>query len=356
MDVAQYGSGQIVASALDVGGAINDFAGDAANTANAFQFNDGPFCGSPGNAHAADSVDRLHQPAAAPTADLRFLANLISLAGTHPNENKTGRQNASNRSGLVRPRLDLPRHAAHRDSGGHPARRGRLGQLRLRHHLRRGAGGTTGILHAFDAYPAEFLTAVGLADDGIADFGASPPTAYDEVWNASVGPNASAPTVASYGGKTYVFIERADGSVLQLDAVQGGTGTALAPPPATTPGPASYPAAGVTNAPAPVVYEGRVYAGQPNSDLFVYDLKTAAGYRVPVNPAATAGAPEAVCGSPSVGVLADGSHDQRSGRHRADHAERLHGLPGSERRSAAIAVTGRRRAITSTGTACACST
>ncbi len=305
VDVSQYGAGQIIASALDVGGAINDFAGDAANAGNVFQFNAGPFCGSPGDTPADLTANGFVNPAAAPTADLRFLSNLISLAGTHPNENKTGRQNASNNDpASFAPAWAYPVTPPTTGAPDPPPGAAVWGNFIYVTTYGTGPGGSTGTIHAFDAYPAEFLTAIGLADDGLPDFGASPPTAYDEIWHQDVGPNASAPTVATYGSKTYVFVERADGSVLQFDTVQGTAGTPLTPPPAI-PAATPYPNAGVANAPAPVVYEGRVYAGQPNGDLFVYDIAGAAGYRVPLVLAPTQA--EAVCGSPSVGVLADGN-------------------------------------------------
>ena len=127
---------------------------------------------------------------------------------------------------------------------------------------------------------------------------------YDEVWNANVGPNASAPTVASSGGRTYVYVEEADGSVHPFDAVNGTAGAALKSP-APNAGATTYPSVGVTNAPAPVVYEGQIYAGQPNSDLLVGPVAGGNGLRVPLVPTPTT--PEAVCGSPSVGVVADGN-------------------------------------------------
>ena len=305
VSVSQYGAGQIVACALDVGGAINDFAGALANSSPAFPYNSGPFCGSPGTAHALSTANGFINTSAAPTADLRFLANLIALAGTHPNENKTGRQNASsNDLASFAPAWTYPVTPPSTTPANPPPGAAVWGNWVYVTTYGAGANGATGTLHAFDAYPAEFLTAIGQADDGKAayqDFSLGKP--YDEVWSADVGPNASAPTVASSGGSTSVYVEKADGSVQPFDAVTGAAGVVLTTGTAVTTGLTSYPSQNIVNAPAPVISNGQIYAGQPNSDLLVGPVAGGPGVRAPLAPTTTT---EAVCGSPSVGVLADG--------------------------------------------------
>ena len=118
-----------------------------------------------------------------------------------------------------------------------------------------------GTLHAFDAFPAENLTnslvSGSTNDDGLADFslGAS----YDEIWNARVGSGASAPTVASFSGTNYVFVESRGGVVLAYNAVTGAPVTgASAPFTLSGNGDGAFPG----SAPSPTVYEGRSMPGR----------------------------------------------------------------------------------------------
>ncbi|MDQ2798316.1 MAG: hypothetical protein M3Y13_01585, partial [Armatimonadota bacterium] len=180
------------------------------------------------------------------------------------------------------------------------------------------------MLHCFDAYPSESLlgqlNSVGSPqpDDGIQDFSNVPPAVpmpYDEVWNKTVGSTAapaSAPTVFSYSpsGSSYVtavMVEKADGSVVLFNALTGAPIQTLTPPaPTMTGGLTTFPS---VNAPAPTYYDGRIYAGQPNGDLYVYSVlgvgsAAAPGVRIPVS--TTASPTEYVTASPAVGLLPNG--------------------------------------------------
>ena len=128
-----------------------------------------------------------------------------------------------------------------------------------------------------------------------------PTTSYDKIWTQSVGAGASAPTVAAFGGVNYVFVETSSGAVAVFNAVTGAAGPKLTPP-AIAGG--SF---GAVAAPAPTYYDGRIYAGQANGTLDVYDLNEGGtGVAVPLNPnPGTLTPTEAVTGPPAVGTLAD---------------------------------------------------
>lgn len=297
VDAAQLGGGQIVSSALNIGPSVSISQGARFDTGSFFK--QGLYYNplAPSGPYGVSVV---------PSADLKFLSNVISWADTHPTENKTSHQNAAGPSSAsFTAAWSYPDPAQGRTLAGSTAPPGAAVWGNYVY-----VTDSVGGLHAFDAIPDEFLTAGTSADDGpVPDFGnAATPTPYDEVWNKSVGANASAPTVGSYGGRASVFVEAANGSVMQYDSVTGTLVKTLTPP--STSGPVmTFPQGSTINAPAPTYYDGRIYAGQPNGTLFVYDLNPGAsassGAALPVNPQSVTG--ETVTAPPAVGLLASGT-------------------------------------------------
>jgi len=311
VSAAQLGGGQIVTSTLNIGPVVSISQGTT------FQL--GPFFGLASYSVTPPPVS--YSPSVAPAADLKFLSNVISWADAHPTENKTSHQNAAG-----------PSSASYTAAWSYP-------DPSLSPPYNQLAGVTPppgaavwgnyvfvtdamGILRAFDAIPDEYLTAGASADDGVADFGDPlAPKPYDEVWHASVSASASAPTVGTYNGSTFVFVEKADGSVLQLNAITGVLVKTLTPPAPANGSAGTYPQPSVVNAPAPTYYDGRIYAGQPNGDMYIYSLNDIGsagtnngmtGVRIPVNPANAnpnnnSSNPEYVTAAPAVGVLASGT-------------------------------------------------
>ncbi len=312
VSAAQLGGGQIVTSTLNIGPVVSISQGTT------FQL--GPFFGLAPYSVTPPPVS--YSPSVAPAADLKFLSNVISWADAHPTENKTSHQNAAGPSSASYtaawsypdPSLSPPNNQL---AGATPP----PGAAVWGNYVF--VTDALGILRAFDAIPDEYLTAGASADDGVADFGDPlAPKPYDEVWHASVGASASAPTVGTYNGSTFVFVEKADGSVLQLNAITGVLVKTLTPPAPANGSAGTYPQGSVVvNAPAPTYYDGRIYAGQPNGDMYIYSLNDAGsagtnngmtGVRIPVNPANAnpnnnSSNPEYVTAAPAVGVLASGT-------------------------------------------------
>ena len=117
--------------------------------------------------------------------------------------------------------------------------------------------------------------------------------------------------MASFNGVNYVFVERQTGAVVAYNAVTGASITGASAPFTLTPPASPSPSfSSGSNAPSPTVYEGRVYAGQSDGKLDVYDLNEG-GPAVPVAlaaPTSVAGtAPaEPVVGPPAVGMITNG--------------------------------------------------
>jgi len=291
VSAAQIGAGQVVASTLNIGGGISVDATYQNPTTNAYIFN-------------------LANLYAAPTPDLKLLANILTWSETHPNENKTSHGNASS-SGLASfsPAWQYPVTTGTTPTV--PPGAAVWGNFVF-------AVDANGVLHAFDAYPSENLTGGANTDDGLVDY--SQGSSYDEIWNvpassnSSVGPGASAPTVAARGNASsssptanYVFVEKRDGTVAAFNILDGSTPTAFTLTAPATGG--TFP--GTSNAPAPTIYDGRIYAGQANGTMHVYDLNEGTSAVVTLDPNTSAvganPAMEPVTAAPSVGTLADGS-------------------------------------------------
>ena len=198
----QMGAGQVVASTLNIGAGIT-VDPSYKNANGAFQFN-------PANFYSAS------------TADLKLLANILAWSEAHPTEGKTSHGNAAG-SGLAS-FSPAWQYATQSSSAAGPPAAAVWGNFVF-------AVDATGALSAFDAYPAENLT--GTADtDGAEGISATTPkypaTSYDAIWQTSIGVGASAPTVAAYsspnsttGATNYVFVEKANGSLVAFNAVTG---------------------------------------------------------------------------------------------------------------------------------------
>ncbi len=260
----------------------------------------GPKLSNPTDPATVSAYYSQNQPATAdnaPTPELKFLANVITYADSHPNENKTPRQNGS--------AADLasfaPAWTAPLTAGSNPPPAPGGAAIWGKYVFVTDA---YGVLRAFDAVPGEDLTGSGKADDGKADLSLG--SSFDEIWEAT-GPYASAPTVFSYGGNTYVMVADNKGHVFRFSVTDGAPS-----------GPNPYPGAGGAafpgTTPSPTYYEGRIYQAQADGKLYVYDLNggttsAAGGKAFPLNPATVSAgvtSTEYATGAPAVGVIADG--------------------------------------------------
>ena len=325
VDAAQLGAGQVVSSALNLGPTIS--------------ISQGPFFSPPPPTvgiyfRQAPYYSGVHSysPSVVPASDLKLLSNAISWEDTHPTENKTSHQNAAG-----------PSSASFTAAWSYPVPNSSSTTLPPPGAAVHGdfvyVTDSAGILHAFDAIPSEGLTGGG-SDDGIADFGSTAaPTPYDEIWNANVGANASGPTVATVGGLTYVFVETANGSVLQFSDINTAANTAPVKTYAA-PGTATFsPNNTLTtpHAPAPTFYDGRIYAGEPDGTMFVVGLNGGSaggnGVAIPVDPTGGgAGSSSFATASPAVGILGSGPGLQQHHRPGADHSEHEFGSAGRAQR------------------------
>ena len=265
LSAAQIGGGQAVVSALNLGPNISGH--------NAATF-------APADLYAA------------PAADLKILANILNWAEAHPSENKTSHGNAFS-TGLASfsPAWQfLPMASTAATTPAAPSGAAVWGNFVF-------AVGADGFLRAFDADPAESLTgSAAVVDDGVTDYSGG--TSYDEIWEQKVRTGASTPTIAAFGSVNYVFVEEQDGSVAAFNAVTGAAAPFTLTAPATG-GTFSGPA------PGPTYYDGRLYAGQADGTLHVYDLNEGTAAVVPLDPNVQTGG-EPVTAAPSVGTLADG--------------------------------------------------
>ncbi len=286
---AQMGAGQIVATTLSLGAGISIDA----NYPN-------PTTGSPTTAYTFNPANL----SAASTPDLKLLANILTWSETHPSENKTSHGNASS-TGLASfsPAWQFPVTTTGATPPAPPSA-AVWGNFVF-------AVNADGFLRAFDAYPSENLTGGASTTGAETALSTYPTTSYDKIWEISVGTYASAPTVASVGGVNYVFVEKSNGTIVAFNAVTGAAYT-LPSAPATSPG--SYPQGGVINAPAPTIYDGRLYAGQASpttaqiiATMHVYDLNEGTSAVVTLNPSPPSTGTEPVTAAPSVGTLADGN-------------------------------------------------
>ena len=212
------------------------------------------------------------------TAALKFVANLIAWNGGHAGEHQSSHQQGADFNSFPSP-VRLWNGGV---TGGAsaiapaPAIYGNLGFVT----------DASGVLHAFNLSP-------GMPSDlGLPDYSASSPTSYDEVWRGAVGTYASAPSIINNNGQMVVAVEKADGSVAQYDM------TGAAGPPLVSGTGGAY---STGNAPAPVAFNGVLYALQANGSLSAYDLANAAALGT-YAPSLSTTAPVAT-GAPAVGLM-----------------------------------------------------
>lgn len=288
----QYGAGQVVVDAAGIGATLSPSTINSSGSV------------GPDGAYYTTLLGTPPTPEIVPTPDLKFLANLVSFSETHPGENKNSHGDAANSDvASFAPAWTAP--AAASLAPLPPNGAAVWGNFVF-------VTDSAGTLHTYDAYPAEDLTGTGKPDDGsIIDFGGTstaPPTEYDEIWNASAPGGASAlgsaPTLATYGGQTFVLVEGHDGKVYRFDAVTGLS-------PMTLPNSGSAAGNAPSNyVPGPTYYMGRVYAAQPDGTLYVYDFNAGgaahAGIHAPLGPVPAGTSTEIGGATPTVGLLADG--------------------------------------------------
>ncbi len=297
VSAGQMGAGEVVVTSTGTANAINEYV-TGPLAVNVDGANSGAYCGD--------------NYAGASTQDLKFLSNIISWLGAHPSEHQNSRQTGNAVNAL----------ASAVRTWNFPVSGGTAGAAVPGAAINGSIAYVTdakGIVHAFDTIPGEDLDGNGNPDDGIADYGNGTP--YDQLWATNIGANAiilgsntSAPTLAydPTVGKNVVLVEQANGKVRELDA-NTGKETSVSPL-AGSGGPNSYGSGGIPGpAPAPTFYNGRVYAGQPDttinatapsgSRLFVYDLaRGGPGTLITLNQNPVVG--EYVIAPPAVGTVA----------------------------------------------------
>ncbi len=273
----QYGAGQVIVDGVD-------------SVVNINNGNTGPYA-DPDPQHARS----------VPAADLKFAYDILSWSAAHPNELKSSHQ-SSQSAATVGPALTTTWTYGFNNLSGAAtpgaAVNGSFVYVRT----------ADGVLRAFNATPGTDIIGTGTPDAGTADYVNGYP--YDEVWDTTgrsfsgitpvtlTDPLASAPTVASVpGGGTDVFIVNVRGQVLVYDAATGGAA-----------GPSPLAGLGshgtfTTVAPAPTYFDGRIYAGEPDGSLYVYDFATGTGKDYSLYPTSSPGPTETAIASPTVGLV-----------------------------------------------------
>ncbi|MEO7716427.1 MAG: hypothetical protein ABIY70_09495 [Capsulimonas sp.] len=274
----QLGAGEVIVDTTASTHSINGFLGGSDVTGNFappnayIAPNSGPYCNSSAGGAIASGVSSAFTRA--PIADMKFLVNVMSWAGVHSSENGGSHQNSASTDvmassvtptwsavggGIAPPSVtSAPFYIA-----------GSPGSAIFGHYVASVDKG--GIVHVYDLIPGEDLDANGNPDDGkIADYQNG--SSCDELWNTSVGPFASAPTIATPPGKQpQVFVELANGSVKAFNLVTGDPAAIPTPIAGTSPlyGSGGAPVPGY--APAPTYYGGKLYAGRADGTVAVYD-------------------------------------------------------------------------------------
>ncbi len=278
----QYGAGVLIASGLGIAAQLSN-----------------PDSSNPFIASAYYSLEQSVTANKVPTPDLKFLANLISYVDSHPNENKNPRQNGSAADlASFAPAWTAPLQTATSVPGGAAI----WGKYVF-------VTDASGVLHAYDAIPGEDLTGSGKADDGGQDLSRPVPTntSYDEIWHTTIGANASAPTVFSFGGITYVMAADGMGKVTYFDVTSGLGATMLTGSGTGGPFPGGSPT------PSPTYFEGRIYQPQADGKLYVFDrhggASASGGVTFLLNPVTVGGGGprvEYATGAAAIGTIADG--------------------------------------------------
>ena len=193
ISAGQMGAGQIVVTTPGSSAAINDAVG---GTTTGFGPNSGPFCGK--------------NYGAAPTADLKFVTDLLSWDTAHPNELKTSHQSSQSRSSLgpaLTPTWFYPLAGSVGGTAPGAAINGDFVFVRA----------VDGLLHAFNALPDTDIleSQAAVPDAGLLDYIYG--KTYDEIWNSSAAgtfPGVSSPLTvpasAALSAPTIGHPERAD--------------------------------------------------------------------------------------------------------------------------------------------------
>ena len=271
-----YGGGRVIATASDCGCDINDYIG-------------GTNIGSGGNSGAYSGKNYT----AAHTEDLKFLYNMVAWGSSSTDFRRNGRRLASSFDSVGAPlvstfdfRNDLTKNLRPDD----------IVNSRVSGVIAKGAYFVTGVnpvdntitVRGYDLNPLRDLDGDGNADDGLPDLTLGLP--YDEIWRwtgPKVTGQASPPvfaTILADNDKTTadrayrddrLFVTMPDGALVILTAFNRSGGSFLAAPVvkavvAGTGGP--YGGAREV-APAPVVFENRVYQIEPNGLLRCLDAR-----------------------------------------------------------------------------------
>lgn len=294
ISTAQYGAGQVIMEAVCSAQSINGSVGGTQDIVK--EPNTGPYSGT--------------TFAAAPGPDMKFAYDIMSWSSAHPQPYKTSHQSSSSTNTLgpaVTPLWTYPL-ASRGVSAPGAAVTGSFVYVR----------DASGYLDAFNATPGTNIISGTLSPDvGYVDYANGSP--WDLVWDSTglhnfpnagsaIGfhdPNGSGPTVATIPtGQTLVFVEDSTGKVYAADAttglpypaLSGGAGNGGAGNGGT------YTAA--DPAPAPTYFGGRLFCGQPNGKLFVYDFRTDTSATYTVDPNS-----QPVIASPTVGFVSENIHD-----------------------------------------------
>ncbi len=279
-----YGAGAIVATSTGTATIIN-------NGVNALTMPTYPSA-------AAAQANGIYPNLTAP--NLKFLVNIIAWGGGHPGEGQ-----GSHHNGAAFNSFPSPVHvwnALVQGATSVPPTPAIYGSLAF-------VTDAAGTLHAYTITPGTKLAdpytqVAGGFDNGNTDY--STGTSFDEVWHTTTAanPNGSAPVVATdANGNVLVLVETDSGAVKVYNSSTGAaaTGTGIANGILLNSGAAgaSFNALPVRPAPAPTVYNGSVYASQPDGTLYVANLATGttSAYKPVVGTLPTP------TGSPAVGIV-----------------------------------------------------
>ena len=293
-----YGGGTVISTASDCGCGINDYIG-------------GVNAGSGGNSGAYSGSNF----SAAQTQDLKFLYNMVAWGSSSTDYRRNSRRVASSFDNVGAPLVGA---FDFRNALTKALRPADIVDSRSSGLISKGAYFVAGVqngnitVRAYDLNPLRDLDGDGNIDDGLPDLSLGLP--YDEIWRwtgpAAGGAQPSPPVFASvidpetFKREDRIFITLPDGSLAILTAFNpnaSGSFTA-APVVKTVAGNGGkYDQAPRTVAPAPVVFENRVYQVEPNGLLRCMDINGNPLWKTFVNlPNGTTIKPT---GSPALGFI-----------------------------------------------------
>ena len=302
ISVGSYGSGTLVATCGDTGCAINDYVGG----------NNAGYGGNSGSYLSNPKLERAH------SEDLLFLYNLVQLGSSNTNFRRNIRRVGASGEDLRTPMTSVfnfthpatPADAKVVSTSAPLVAHGRVYVAGLE------PGGGAVTVRCYNAKPS-----YRHGDEGLPDLSLGRP--YDEIWRTSIpnpsGTQPSSPVLATVltGGlplyEDCIFVTLGDGTVVKLLALpRDATGAALpnnifaANPVELLGAPAQYDgikdtAGNPGPAPAPIVYENRVYSVQPDGVVRCLDANTLGTLWKSVDAAPT----DAITptGSPTLGIV-----------------------------------------------------